>query len=218
MLKTRAIVLGQKDFRNHDALVSFYSLDFGKITLIARGLRKSSSKLAGQLDVFNLVDLMIIKGRERDYVGSAISENSFLGIKENYDKIILAGKGFRFLNGLTFERQPDYNIFLLLRNFLYFLDKVELGEILEAPSIALYFFKLKLLEFLGYDFSSLKGDENEPGLLLSFTRINPEILSLKDKIISLDLDDSSSWRDIKISSAEIKKIDNFIEIIKEIIY
>ncbi len=218
MLKTRAIVLGQKDLRNHDALVSFYSLDFGKITLIARGLRKSSSKLAGQLDAFNLVDLMVIKGRERDYVGSAISENSFLEIKENYEKIILAGRGFRFLNDLTFERQADYNIFLLLRNFLHFLNKVELEKFSSSPNIVLSFFKLKLLEFLGYDFSSLKGDENEPGLLSSFNKINPEVLSLKDKILSLDIEKPDSWGELKISPLEIKKINDFIETIKGIIY
>ena len=186
--------------------------------MIARGLRKSSSKLAGQLDTFNLVDLMIIKGRERDYVGSAISENSFLEIKENYEKIILAGKSLRFLNELTFERQADYNIFLLLRNFLYFLNKIELDDFLKSPSISLCFFKLKLLEFLGYNFSSLKSDKDDPGLLTSFTKINPDVLPLKDKILLLDLEDLNSWKNVKINSAGIKKIDDFIEIIKEIIY
>lgn len=218
MLKTRAIVLGQRDFRNHDALVSFYSLDFGKITLIARGLRKSSSKLAGHLDVFNLVDLMIIKGRERDYVGSAISENSFLDVKGNYEKIILAGKGLRFLNELTFERQADYNIFLLLRNFLYFLNKIELEYFSNCSNLSLSFFKLKLLEFLGYDFSSLQDNNNELGLLSSFARINPEVLSLKDVVLSLDIENPSSWHNIKMSSTEVKKIDDFIEIIRGIIY
>lgn len=218
MLKTKAIVLSQKNFRNHDALISFYSLDFGKVNLIARGLKKSSSKLAGHLEPLNLVDLMIIKGRERDYVGSAISENSFLDIKGSYEKVILAGSGLKFLSDLTFEKQPDYNIFLLLNDFLYFLNKADNNFIPDKIDIFLYFFKLKLLEFLGYNFSSFDKIKSKTGSLMTFSKIDPDILSLKELILSLDLEDFDFLKKIEISLKEKNKIDNFIKIIKEIIY
>ena len=40
MIKTKAIVLNRKPYRDYDALVSFYTLDQGYLVLLARGLQK----------------------------------------------------------------------------------------------------------------------------------------------------------------------------------
>lgn len=64
MLKTKAIVISQKAINEHDCLLSFYTLEFGRTSFLARGLKKPNSKLAAHLDLLNLVDLMIIKGRK----------------------------------------------------------------------------------------------------------------------------------------------------------
>lgn len=212
MIKTRAIVLSKKDFHDYDALVSFYSLDFGKTTLIARGVKRSSAKLAGHLEPFNLVDLMIIKGRERDYVGSAISEISFLNIKENYQKILAAGHSLGFLQELTYPQQADFNIFLLVKDFLSFLDSLEDETKID---LACYFFKFKVLEFLGYDLSSIGNLDKESDVLNNFTKIRLEVLQLKNKISSLSLGDLG---DFSISEKNKRELDIFIEIIKGIIF
>jgi DNA repair protein RecO (recombination protein O) len=146
MLKTKAIVLNRKKINNNDALVFLYTLDHGKISLLARGLQKSTSKLAGHLEPLNLVELMIIKGKARSYVGSAISENSFLNIKSDYDKLVLAGQGIRFLIDLSFDNQTDFDIFLTLKEFLFNLNEEKDKKLL------LLCFKLKMLKLLGYDF------------------------------------------------------------------
>ncbi len=212
MIKTRAIVLSKKDLNDYDALVYFYSLDFGKITLMARGLKKSSAKLAGHLDGINLVELMIIKGRDCDYVGSAISENSFLSIKSNYDKVFLAGKALSFLKELTYPQQPDFNIFLLLKDFLFFLDRsINKKSLLSS----FYFFKLKLLEFLGYDFSNPNDFDLRNNEMHSLSNISLETLELKNKILRKGLTDSD-FCDISVNDE--KEIEEFINTIKRIIF
>lgn len=150
MIKTKAIVISQKAVSDHDSLVSFYTLEFGRVSYLAKGLKRPSSKLAGHLDLLNLVDLMIIKGREKDYVGSAIAENCFLKIKESYEKTIIAGYGLNFLNKLSFNNQADYEVFLLLREFLFSLN--ELPDEIEILKLILNSFKLRLLDLLGYNF------------------------------------------------------------------
>jgi DNA repair protein RecO (recombination protein O) len=212
MIKTKAIVLGKKDYREYDALVSFYSLDFGKISLLARGLKRKSSKLAGHLEPFNLVDLMIIKGREKDYVGSAISENSFLNIKNNYSRVIFAGKALGFVKDLTYPQQADFNIFLLVRDFLIFLDNLSDDKELDLIS---YFFKLKLLELWGYDFSSIDNLDEESDLRNNFTRISQRTLDLKNKILQLGFSGQSQ---LSLKEGDKKDLDKFIEIIRGIIF
>ncbi|MDD3711454.1 MAG: DNA repair protein RecO [Patescibacteria group bacterium] len=212
MIKTRAIVLGKKDYREYDALVSFYSLDFGRINLLARGLKRESSKLAGHLEPFNLVDLMIIKGREKDYVGSAISENYFLNIKNNYSRAVLAGRALGFMKDLTYLQQADFNIFLLVRDFLIFLDSLSDDKELDLIS---YFFKLKLLELLGYNFSSIDNLDKESDLQNNFASINQETLDLKNKILRLGF---SGYSQLSLKEGEKRDLDKFIEIIRGIIF
>ena len=237
MIKTKAIVISQKAVSDHDSLVSFYTLEFGRVSFLAKGLKRPSSKLAGHLDLLNLVDLMIIKGREKDYVGSAISENCFLQIKESYDKTIIAGYGLNFLNKLSFNNQADYEVFLLLREFLFSLN--EMPDEIEALQLILSSFKLRLLDLLGYnfDFSSCFVCHGREAVALNyykkelycadclkkvspddfrnnFIRINPGTLKLK---IDLQTISWSELRGYKYHRNSHKELEKLIDIIIKII-
>ncbi|HOZ53360.1 MAG TPA: DNA repair protein RecO [bacterium] len=232
MIKTKAIVLSKKDINDYDGLICFYTLDFGKINLIAKGIKRPSSKLIGHLDVFNLVDLMIIKGKERDYVGSVISENSFLNIKSDYRRTLLAGQGLRFLRDLTFSNQPDFNIFLNLKDFLLNLDFSS-----DNSEALVLFFKLKILENLGYDLDFAKCSECDSVDSLYFNffdkeflcqkcilkkgiysnnliKISQTVLNLKKDILSSELIELKKFT---LEDIHQKELETFISIIKKII-
>lgn len=236
MVNTRAIVLTRKDYKDHHSLVCFYSLDFGKINLIARGTKKSTSKLIGHLEPLNLVNLMIIKGRERDYVGSVISENSFLNIKSDYDLINISGQAVRFLLDLTYENGVDYDIFLLLKDFLSSLDNLKKGDFL--AQFYLTCFQLKLLRLLGYDFdfslcsSCGKAEASffdyynkevlcsdcvstSPFLRDNSIKLSPAVLAWKDKILSSA---KIGFSGLKISQSQKKDLDKFIETIRKTVF
>lgn len=237
MIKTKAIVISQKAVSDHDSLISFYTLEFGRVSYLAKGLKKPNSKLAGHLDLLNLVDLMIIKGREKDYVGSAISENCFLGIKADYDKTITAGYGLNFLNKLSFNDQADYEVFLLLREFLFSLNEVEADR--EYLKLILNSFKLRLLDLLGYnfDFSSCFVCGKKEAVALNFfkkelccvdclkkislddfrnnyIRINPGTLKLKNDLQTIPWLKLKGHKYQKSSNLELEKL---IDIIVKII-
>ncbi|PKM91278.1 DNA repair protein RecO [Candidatus Falkowbacteria bacterium HGW-Falkowbacteria-1] len=155
MIRTRAIVLNRVDFRESDSLVSFYTLDFGKITLVARGTKKQASKLVAHLEPFNFVDLMMIKNKNGNSVGSVISKNSFLNIKSDLNSIYISGKLFHFFNNLSREGQQDFDLFFFLNDFLKSINgnghKIEKfgGDHLD---FLVDVFKFKLLSILGYSF------------------------------------------------------------------
>lgn len=232
MIKTKAIVLSRRDINENDGLICFYTLDLGKINLIAKGIKKSTSKLVGHLEPFNLVDLMIIKGRERDYVGSAINENSFLNIKNDYQRILLAGQGVKFLKDLTFPDQPDFNSFLNLKDFLLNLNFSSVNS--EA---ILLFFKLKILENLGYDLDFAKCSECNSTSSLYFNFFDKELLCQKcvfkkgiyannlikisQTVINLKKDILSSelveLKDFFIEKRDRKELEEFVDIFKKIV-
>jgi len=148
---TLAIILNRHDYKEADSLVSLYTQEFGKLSLVARGTKKISSKLAAHIEPLNLVKLMIIPGKGRDYLGSAISQNSFSKIKGNFNKIYFAGQAVACFNRLVNDGEADEAVFNLLVRFLEALDDFqedifskEIGELFFS------FFIFKLLTELGY--------------------------------------------------------------------
>lgn len=115
---TKAIVLSRRDYREYDNLVVFYTLNQGKKILLARGVKKISSKLAGHLEPLNLVDLMSIPGKNWDYVGSVIARETFSGIKQDINSLYYTGLIFNWLHKILEDDEADENIFSLLVEYL----------------------------------------------------------------------------------------------------
>ncbi|MDO8591465.1 MAG: DNA repair protein RecO, partial [bacterium] len=60
---TQGIVLSRTDFGEADRILTFLTNDHGKVRAIAKGVRKSKSKLAGGIELFSISDLTLIIGR-----------------------------------------------------------------------------------------------------------------------------------------------------------
>jgi len=149
--RTMALVLNRQDYREYDSLVSFYTNSYGKLSLLARGTKRLKSKLAGHLEPLSLVDLMIIPGKGRDYVGSAVSRNSFGRLKSDLNRLYYAGLGLRWFNGLSGEEEADNEAFELLSNFWQVLDSWEEEALSKDNGELIFsFFIFKFLSIIGY--------------------------------------------------------------------
>lgn len=69
--KTKAIILSSYPYREHDRIISFYSSDYGRLEARARGTRKIQSKLAGHLEPFLEVELLLANGKFWDILASS---------------------------------------------------------------------------------------------------------------------------------------------------
>lgn len=155
MIRTKAIILNRLPYKDDDALIFFYTLDFGKLVLTARGARKQRSKLAAHLEPFNFVELMMIKNKNGLSVGSVISQDSFLDLKNNYNSLFLSGRVLSFFNQYVKEGQTDFDLFIFLNNFLKEInDSVSLlkDKSLRELDFLADIFKFKLVENLGYSY------------------------------------------------------------------
>lgn len=145
---TKAIILSRQPFRENDCRVVAYSIDKGRIDLVARGTKKISSKLAGHLEPFNLSDLMVARGRQYDYIGAAISKNCYYGIKSDSEKTACAGQAIGIFNQLVKHGEKDKKLFEFLKNFLEALNENQLSVI--SCELFYHFFALSILVELGY--------------------------------------------------------------------
>jgi DNA repair protein RecO (recombination protein O) len=145
----RAIVLQRDPFRERDSRVIVYSLEQGKLELVARGTAKILSKLAGHLEPLNLVELMVVKGRQLDYVGAVTSAASFPNIKSDLEKIFLVGGVIKQFNLLIKENEVDPAVFYLLQDFLVAENIADLKS--EQIKLLAMAFLIKLIKLLGYE-------------------------------------------------------------------
>jgi DNA repair protein RecO (recombination protein O) len=142
-----AIVLKRTAYRESDLRSVLYSREAGKIELVVRGAKKIESRLAPHIEPLNLVRLMVIKGRGRDYAASAICERSFSHIKGSLEKLNSAGEALRALDHLVKRSEADCRIFNLFESFLALIDN---PRVTGAQSLFMKdIFILKLIAFLG---------------------------------------------------------------------
>lgn len=119
---TLALILYRQDYREHDSLVTVYAPSEGRLQLLARGTKKLHSKLAGFIEPLTLADIMIIPGRGRSYLGSALTRCAYLAIRADLNKLYYAGQAVKLYLRQTEENPGDEELFRLLVDWLDLLD------------------------------------------------------------------------------------------------
>jgi DNA repair protein RecO (recombination protein O) len=85
--RTQAIVLRRTNYGEADRIVQVLTPD-GRRSIMARGVRKEKSKLAGGIELFAVSDVVIGEGRgELGVLTSAKLEHFFKHILEDYDRL-----------------------------------------------------------------------------------------------------------------------------------
>lgn len=68
---TEAVVLRRTDFGEADRILTLFTPSYGKVRAIAKGARRTTSRLAGHLEPFARTQLLLAAGRELDVVTQA---------------------------------------------------------------------------------------------------------------------------------------------------
>lgn len=145
--KGRALVVSLEDFGEADRYVRFYTKDWGLISALAKSARKSKRRYVGGLDLFCHNEITL-RGdpREKPYLVELTVLNSFQLIRENLDKMLLAGKITAWVKKLADTATPMPGIYSLLGQSLSLIESEPNVERLELLGLI---FKLKLLSQLG---------------------------------------------------------------------
>jgi len=143
---TKAVVLKNIVFQDADKIYTLLSEDRGKISGIAKGVRKVSSRRSGNLDTLNVVEIHLNEHKSgQNYITEVKTLEAFKKLKNNLE---LCKKGFymaelvsRFLHEDD-EAQPIFKLLV-----------ASLGE-LENKGNSITWrvnrFEIKLMQLLGY--------------------------------------------------------------------
>jgi DNA repair protein RecO (recombination protein O) len=146
---TNAIILNRNDYGENDLRVDILSPQKGRMALVAKGAKKMKSKLAAHLEPFILADIMVIKGKQWDYAGTATGRKFYPAIKNDLIKLRYAGTAISLFVSHIKEGESDSgDYFRLLEDFLDILEKESLED--ESRYKVLYsIFLLKFMDIYG---------------------------------------------------------------------
>ncbi len=142
---TTGIVLNRIDFQEADRIISLMTPDQGKIRLIAKGVRKLASKLAGGIELFSVSEITFIRGKSD--LGTLVSSRlkvHFGKIVQDIDRTMLGYEFLKRTNKVT-EDAADTEYFDLLRTTLSALNDLDLPLI-----IIEFWFTMQLLHISGH--------------------------------------------------------------------
>src|SRR5437773_247463 len=75
--KPPAIVLRQRKLGDADKILTLYTANLGKIEAVAKGVRKTRSRLAGHVEPLTQATFMLAKGKSLDIVTQVETIESF---------------------------------------------------------------------------------------------------------------------------------------------
>jgi len=119
---TTGIVLGRTDYGEADRILTILTPDHGKLRLMARGVRKIKSKLAGGIELFSTTNITYIPGKKD--IGTLVSTRliKYYGrIVQDIDRVQLGYELIKLLNKAT-EDHPEAEYFHLLEQSFGALD------------------------------------------------------------------------------------------------
>jgi DNA repair protein RecO (recombination protein O) len=121
-----AAILRRTNYGEADRVISFLTLERGKVSAIAKGVRKPKSKLAGGLELFAICDVTFMEGRGDLLVVTSARMRQFFGnILKDYDRMQLAYECIKQINKAT-ETVSEPEFYTLLKNALAWLDDLSL--------------------------------------------------------------------------------------------
>lgn len=144
--KTEGVVLKRINFGEADRIITLYTKHFGKITCLAKGIRKITSRKRGNLEIFNQVTFFAARGKGMNIITETETINAFASIRKKLKKIASAYEICEITDRLTAENSEQEEVYLLLTRYLKKLDESQ-----EQQSSALANdFGENLLKILGF--------------------------------------------------------------------
>lgn len=117
-LTTKGIVLKRTNYREADRIITVLTSNQGKIHLLAKGVRKIKSKMAGGIELFSINDITYIVGKGD--LGTLISsrlDKNYGSIVKDLDKTMYMYEALKLFDKIT-EDTAENEYFILLHKVL----------------------------------------------------------------------------------------------------
>lgn len=120
--RAEGIILKRKNIGEADRIVTVFTREYGKLRLIAKGIRKVTSRRAPHLEVFSRVVLLIHRGKAWDSISEVSSVAAYPMIRKDLEKVSVGYFLCELVDALLPEKQEHRDVYILLTDALSDLD------------------------------------------------------------------------------------------------
>lgn len=141
--KTEGIILKRRNFGEADRILSVFTLRDGKISVLAKGVRRITSRRAGNVELLNRVSIFLHQTKGMPILTEAISIETFSKIKNDLRLSTVAFHIIELVDKLTAENQESR---MLYENLVQVLKRLER----KPRQILIRAFEVKILSLMGF--------------------------------------------------------------------
>ncbi|NJN17936.1 MAG: DNA repair protein RecO [Oscillochloris sp.] len=141
--RSEAVILRRSDFAEADRLVVL-ATPAGKQRVIAKGVRKTTSRLAGHIELFTHASMLLAIGRNLDIITQSHAIARFSTLRADLSRLSGAYYIAELYDRFTEEGDENEPLFRLLVQTYHVLDRTGNAD------LALRAFELQLLHIAGY--------------------------------------------------------------------
>ncbi len=143
--RTEAIVLRRTNYGEADRIIQLLTPDYGKLSVMARGVRKEKSRLAGGIELFATCEVVVQQGRgELSILTGARLHTFFAQILSDYESMQFGYEVLKLVNSAV-ETVPEPEWYELAKDSFEGLN----NKLLRRELVELYFY-LRYATLLGH--------------------------------------------------------------------
>jgi DNA repair protein RecO (recombination protein O) len=143
-IRTEGFILRRRDFGEADRLLVIFSRKLGRISCIAKGSRKPSSKLSGHIEVFMRSSFLVSRGRNLHIITQVDTIEAYDDMRKDLKGIGLGSYAVELVDAFTYEEGSNLKLYNLL---LATLESLNQGD---NPAIVVHYYELHLLDLVGF--------------------------------------------------------------------
>ena len=145
IINTQGIVLKSVPYKENDLILTIFSRKLGKVSVIARGAKKSKSSLLSSSQIFAYSNFTLKREGNMYRVTQSEIIKSFYNLSYDFEAFSYATYILKLIDSFMIENQPNNRLFILLAQSLYLFCEENID--MEYVSLC---FKLKFLEYIGF--------------------------------------------------------------------
>jgi len=143
--KTKVLIIKTRNFLEADKILIALDENGAKVQFVGKGARRPLAKMAGYLNLFNYLNLVIAEGKNLDIVTSAENITNFKNLETDLEKTGVAFLIAELLDKLLEEKEKHYNLQKLTLCSYSWLNKSNKDQSRKIIS----FFLINILEKIG---------------------------------------------------------------------
>lgn len=148
-LRETVFVLNVEPYREHDAWITAYGKNSGKIHAIARGVRKIGAKQIGHLEPLSFAEVMLAKGKAYDHIAVARALGPVLQSRNRLGALVVLKAFSEAVDRLTQPGAADPSIFSFIAEVVRAWEGIDQEPSAQRGQYALMAAILRLLDLLG---------------------------------------------------------------------